>query len=60
MHSLLYKISREKLEPEQFTCAKSLTKSNALDSTGTAVIKQIQQLVTNKDLEFSARLQVLA
>ena len=42
-----------------FLC-ENLTTSNALDSTEAAAIKQVQQLVTNKDLDFSAWLQVLA
>ena len=42
-----------------FLC-ENLTKSNALDSTDAAAIKHIQQLVSNKDLEFSACLLVLA
>ena len=42
-----------------FLC-ENLTTSNALDSTEAAAIKQVQQLVTNKDLEFIAWLQVLA
>ena len=38
----------------QFSCAKPLTKPNALDSTDAAAIKKVQQLVRNKDLQVLA------